>query len=285
MPMDMGLVAAAGGATSLLAGISFLPIEPVTGLTLAASGLSAMVSSNRLPGAKQVAAKALGEREEYTRELNMIRERTAAMEREVEHHRERVKQVQSALLWSAVTCSASVAYMLWSRRGRRTHQHVAAAAAGPAVPFDPQGVVAGIVVHHDGEHPIAHIVPVRPGVLELQDYNRSDGEFLEALESRERAEVEREQQFELEELLCMLHGGDNAESNNTVFFRVGAQVRFVGGGRLRDSQVWSDGDSLELGEVGTIRDIAEGNFPFVVHFPRVTIRLSATDLAPLEQAQ
>lgn len=198
--MDMGAVVAAGGATSFLAGLSVMPLEPITGMTLAASGLSAMMTSNKV-GSGGVVKGLKAEREAHANELSVIRERTTAMEKEVEYHRNMMQQVQTTLLWSAITCGASVAILMWSRSRGRSLQaglrrnSVAAAAAPPAMP---EAVVQGIVVHPDAGEPQDLVASLR---LSLQDFHRSDGELVEASESRERAGLEYEQQRQWDEVL------------------------------------------------------------------------------------
>lgn len=194
--MDMGAVAAAGGATSFLAGLSVLPLEPVTGITLAASGLSAMMTSNRV-GNGGVVRGLKAEREAHANELSVIRERTAAMEMEVKYHRERMQQVQTTLLWSVLACGASVGYLMWSRsRGRSVQAAVAASTHAP--PVMPEAVVQGIVVQPDAGEPQDSVATLR---VQLQDFRRSDSELVEASEAGDRRGLEYEQQVQWEEVL------------------------------------------------------------------------------------
>ena len=64
------------------------------------------------------------------------------------------------------------------------------------------------------------------------------------------------------------------------FLGVGARVTFIGGGRYKGPQRWSDGDSkLDFGDIGEVTELHSYNlYPYVCTFPHCKVRLAAEDL-------
>eukprot|EP01065_Artemidia_motanka_P004093 TRINITY_DN11977_c0_g1_i1.p1 TRINITY_DN11977_c0_g1~~TRINITY_DN11977_c0_g1_i1.p1 ORF type:complete len:326 (+),score=117.10 TRINITY_DN11977_c0_g1_i1:66-980(+) len=294
MPVEASDLTAAAAATTMVAGAATSLIEPVTGLTLMASGMTAMFASEkqrelRRDREHQRAA------DEHLRNAAWVDEQTSAALAGAERARmhaagtdlSSVEAMRETARVSEETARVNAALrqeLVAERDGRRNAELVAQQTQETLLAllachrkrkrflklFVVAGVVGGGYFVYSlwrKAHQQQHVVGV-------------------PLLAPEQAEVYAREHVEAQQMSARQQIGSLAAGVLPRAFTVGDRVRYVGGGRFDGPQVWLNGsDRLDPGDEGTVSDVlTAGAWRIVVRFPRVNVRLGPEDIEPVHSS-
>eukprot|EP01065_Artemidia_motanka_P004094 TRINITY_DN11977_c0_g2_i1.p2 TRINITY_DN11977_c0_g2~~TRINITY_DN11977_c0_g2_i1.p2 ORF type:complete len:287 (+),score=98.27 TRINITY_DN11977_c0_g2_i1:73-933(+) len=275
MPVEPSDLTAAAAATTMVAGAATSLIEPITGLTLIASGMTAMFASEKQRALRKGYRAAAEEppKVDLQKEAE-LKQRQDALAALVESQRREAK-VLRCFAAAAVAGGGVLLYVLWRKRrewhGHHHHHH----GHHDVHPHD-------VHHHHDHRGLVVGVPLASPEGAEA--YARGE---IEAMQAAAMAQIHRHGDERAHELGLAAAAAASARQGDTARllsrFAVGDQVRFVGGGRFEGPQVWEGTpDRLDVGEEGTVRDIlTAGAWRVVVHFPHVNVRVGPEDIEPV----